>query len=133
MFASGCWRSSSGFFAIVGLVLAAVGLYGVLSYAVMQRTREIGIRVALGARRTSVVGMVLADAGRTTLLGGGAGIAAGLYFSRFLESLLFEVTAFDFWSLALPLATLSITALVASALPALRASRVDPAVALRHE
>jgi predicted permease len=123
----------SGFFAIVGLVLAAVGLYGVLSYSVMQRTREIGIRVALGARRSGVVGMVLADAGRTTLLGAAAGVAAGLYLSRFLETLLFEVTPLDFWSLALPVGTLLLTALLASALPALQASRVDPAVALRDE
>jgi predicted permease len=123
----------SGFFALVGLTLAAVGLHGVLSYAVVQRTREIGIRLALGAARRTVVGMVLADAARTTLTGAVAGIAAGLFLSRFVESLLFEVTAFGFWSLALPLTTLLITALLASALPAMRASRVDPAVALRHE
>jgi len=123
----------SGFFAVVGLVLAAVGLYGVLSYTVVRRTREIGIRVALGARRSSVVGMVLADAARTILLGAAAGIAAGLYLSRFLETLLFEVTPLGFWSLALPLSALLIAGLLASALPALRASRVEPAVALRHE
>ena len=123
----------SGFFAIVGLVLAAVGLYGVLSYSVTQRTREIGIRVALGARQGGVVRMVLADAGRTTVLGAAAGLAAGLYLSRFLETLLFEVTPLGFWSLALPLGTLLVAALLASVLPALRAARVDPAVALRHE
>lgn len=123
----------SGFFAVVGLVLAAVGLYGVLSYTVVRRTREIGIRVALGARRSGVVGMVLADAARTILLGAAAGIAAGLYLSRFLETLLFEVAPLGFWSLAIPLAALSIAGLLASALPALRASRVDPAVALRDE
>jgi putative ABC transport system permease protein len=123
----------SGFFAIVGLVLAAVGLYGVLSYSVTQRTREIGIRVALGARQLGVVRMVLADAGRTTVLGGAAGLAAGLYLSRFLETLLFEVTPLGFWSLALPLGTLLVAALLASVLPALRAARVDPAVALRYE
>jgi len=123
----------AGFFACVGLVLAAVGLYGVLSYSVVQRTREIGIRVALGAHRRRVVAMVLADAGRTTLLGAGAGIAAGLYLSRFLETLLFDVTPFAFWSVALPLVILIFTAVLAAVLPALRASRVDPAVALRHE
>lgn len=123
----------SGFFGIIGLVLAAIGLYGVLSYAVVRRTREIGIRIALGAQRSGIVLMVLADAAWTILLGSAAGIAAGLYLSRFLETLLFDVTPFGFWSLALPLATIFATALIASALPALRASRVDPAVALRHE
>ena len=123
----------SGFFAVVGVVLAAVGLYGVLSYAVAQRTREIGIRAALGARRSRVVRLVLVDAARTTVPGAVVGIAAGLYLSRFLETLLFEVTPFAFWSLMLPLATLLTTALVASAVPAVRATRVDPAVALREE
>jgi predicted permease len=123
----------SGFFAVTGLVLAAVGLYGILSYAVAQRTREIGIRVALGARRSRVVWLVLADTARTIVPGAAVGVAAGLYSSRFLETLLFEVTPFAFWSLAVPLTTLLTTALIASAVPALRAARVDPAVALRHE
>lgn len=123
----------SGFFAVVGLALAAVGLYGVLSYTVMQRTREIGVRVALGARRSAVIGMVLADAARTTLPGAAAGIAAGIYLSRFFQTLLFEVRPLGFWSVALPLAILFATALLASAVPALRASRVDPAAALRHD
>jgi predicted permease len=123
----------SGFFAVVGLVLAAVGLYGVLSYSVVQRTREIGIRVALGARRLGVIRTVVAEAGRPALVGAGFGLAGGLYVSRFVESLLFEVTPVDFWSVALPLGTLLLTALLAAALPALRAARVDPVVALRYE
>jgi ABC-type antimicrobial peptide transport system permease subunit len=118
---------------VIALLLSAIGVYGVIAYMVSQRTREIGIRVALGAQRSGVVLMVLVDAAWTTLLGSAAGIAAGLYLSRFLETLLFEVTPFGFWSLTLPLATIFATALLASALPALRASRVDPAVALRHE
>jgi predicted permease len=123
----------SGFFAVVGLVLAAVGLYGVLTYTVMQRSREIGIRVALGARQLGVVRTVLADAGGTALLGAGCGLGGGLYLARFVESLLFEVRPLEFWSLALPFGTLFLTALLAAALPALRAARVDPVIALRYE
>ena len=123
----------SGFFALVGVVLAAVGLYGVLSYAVVQRTREIGIRLALGARRAGVIGMVVAEAGRMTLLGAVAGLAGGIYLSRFVEGLLFEVEPLGFWSIAVPLTTIVVTSLLAALVPALRASRVDPAVALRDE
>jgi putative ABC transport system permease protein len=122
-----------GFFALVGLVLTAVGLYGTLSYAVVQRTREIGIRVALGARAVGAVRSALADTARTTLIGAACGVAGGLYASRFVEAMLFEVAARDVWSLALPLATLMLTALVAAAVPAWRAARVDPVIALRNE
>jgi putative ABC transport system permease protein len=123
----------AGFFALVGLVLAAVGLYGTLSYSVVQRTREIGIRVALGARQLSVVRTILADAAGAALAGVACGLAGALYLSRFVESLLFEVTPLDFSSLALPLGALLLAALLAAALPALRASRVDPAITLRYE
>jgi predicted permease len=123
----------SGFFAIVGLVLAAVGLYGVLSYSVVQRTREIGIRVALGARQFAVVRAVVADAGGAVIAGIAVGLAGGLYASRFVKALVFEVTPLDFWSLALPLGTLLLSAILAATLPALRASRVDPVIALRYE
>src|SRR5262249_31988880 len=92
----------SGFFALVGLVLTAVGLYGVLSYSVVQRTREIGIRVALGARALGAVRSVLADAGASTLIGAACGLAGGLYLSRFVQTMLFEVAAFDVSSVALP-------------------------------
>jgi predicted permease len=123
----------SGFFALVGLVLAAVGLYGVLSYSVVQRTREIGIRVALGARNLRVIRTVMAETGGAALAGAACGLAAALYLSRFVQALLFEVTPLDFWSLALPLGTLLLAALLAAALPALRAARVDPMIALRYE
>jgi hypothetical protein len=121
----------SGFFATVGLVLAAVGLYGVLSYSVVQRKREIGIRVALGAARVSVIRTVIADIGGAIVAGAAGGLAAGIYAARFVEALLFEVSPLDFWSLALPIAALLLGAILAAALPALRAARIDPAEALR--
>jgi putative ABC transport system permease protein len=123
----------SGFFALVGLVLTAVGLYGTLSHAVVQRTREIGIRVALGARAAGAVRSVLEDTARTVLIGAVCGVAGGLYAARFVKTLLFEVEALDLWSLALPLGTLLLTALVAAAVPAWRAARVDPVIALRNQ
>ena len=123
----------SGFFALVGLALAAVGLYGVLSYAVVQRTREIGIRVALGAGHAPVIRTVVAETGGAAFAGVAGGLAAALYLSRFVEALVFEVTPLDFWSVALPLGTLLVAAVLAASLPALRAMRVDPIVALRHE
>src|SRR5262249_47409303 len=81
----------AGFFALVGLALTAVGLYGTLSYAVVQRTREIGIRVALGARAVGAVRSVLTDSASTSLIGAACGLAGGLYASRFVEMMLFEV------------------------------------------
>jgi ABC-type antimicrobial peptide transport system permease subunit len=123
----------SGFFALVGLVLTAVGLYGMLSYAVVQRTREIGIRVALGARAAGAIRAVLTDTAATMLIGAACGLAGGVYASRFVEMLLFDVAPLDAWSLALPLATLLLAAFVAAATPAWRAARVDPVIALRNE
>jgi putative ABC transport system permease protein len=123
----------SGFFAVVGLVLAAVGLYGVLSYSVVQRTREIGIRVALGAQPAAVVRMVVADVTIAAVGGALVGLAGGLYLSRFVDALLFEVRPLDFWSLTLPLGLLLCAAIAAATIPALRATRVDPVIALRYE
>jgi predicted permease len=123
----------AGFFALVGLVLTAVGLYGTLSYAVVQRTREIGIRVALGARAVGAVRSVLADTAGTTLFGAVCGLAGGLYASRFVQTMLFEVAPLDVLSLGLPLATLLLAAVAAAAVPAWRAARVDPVTALRSK
>jgi predicted permease len=123
----------SGFFAVIGVVLAAVGLYGVLSYSVLQRTREIGIRIALGARRDRVVWTIAADVAIAVLAGTAIGLAGALYLSRFVASLLFEVTPLSFWSLALPLAALFLAALLAAAGPGFRAARMQPAAALRYE
>jgi hypothetical protein len=123
----------AGFFALVGLVLTTVGLYGTLSHAVVQRTREIGIRVALGAQSVGAVRSVLADTAGATLIGAAGGLAGGLYAARFVETMLFEVAALEVSSLALPLGALLLAALVAAAVPAWRASRVDPVIALRSE
>lgn len=123
----------SGFFALAAVVLAGVGLYGVLSYAVVRRTREIGIRVALGARRASVVRLVVTEVGLVMAAGLAAGFVGGKLLAGFVEKLLFEVKATDALSIGLPLGLLLAGAAMAAVRPALRAARVDPAVALREE
>jgi putative ABC transport system permease protein len=125
--------SLSGFFAVVGLALVAIGLYGVLSYSVVQRTREIGIRVALGSGQLGVVRAMLVGIAVPTAVGIVAGLAGGLYLSRFVQTLLFEVEPLALWSLLLPFGLLALAAALAAAVPALRAARVDPVIALRHE
>jgi predicted permease len=123
----------SGFFAALGLALAAVGLYGVLSYAVVRRTREIGIRLSLGAQPSAVVRSILGRVAVAVAAGVVAGLAGGVYFSRFVKTLLFEVEALSPMSLAVPVAGLLAVALCAAWPPARRATRVDPAEALRTE
>jgi predicted permease len=123
----------SGFFAIVGLLLAGIGLYGVLSYSVVQRTREIGIRLALGAERRTIMRSVLSDAATMVLLGAIGGVAAGLYLARFIRTLLYEVEPLDLWSLAIPLVALLAAAVLAALPPTLRATGIDPVIALRNE
>jgi ABC-type antimicrobial peptide transport system permease subunit len=122
-----------GFFAGTGLFLAALGLYGVISYQVSQRTREIGIRVALGAERRGLVGMVVGQG----LLLAGTGAVIGLVGSaigaRWIGSQLYGVSAFDPVTLGSMVVVLLIAAVLASYLPARRAVRIDPAVALRPE
>ena len=126
-----------GLFAAVALALAAIGIYGVLSYSVAQRTREIGVRMAIGANRAHVLGLVLAQAARFTLVGLVAGLAAALFGARVMSSqlsgLLFQTTSLDSTSIAIALGTLAIIALVAAALPATRAASVNPAETLRAE
>jgi predicted permease len=121
------------FFAVASLFLSALGLYGVLSYAVAQRTREIGIRMALGAESSTVarliVGQGLRLAGTGVVIGTGVAIA----FARVIESQLFEVRAIDAATIAAMTGTLMATSLLASWLPARRAMRTDPAVTLRYE
>jgi len=122
-----------GIFAGLALLLAAVGIYGVLSYSVTQRTREIGIRVTLGADRSHVLRTVVGEGLRFTLFGVALGVAGGLAVTRVLQGFLFGVSAFD-PAAFLGAATLLVVVAVAASLgPARRATRVDPIVALRNE
>ncbi len=123
----------AGFFSAVALLLAGVGLYGVVNYAAIRRTREIGIRIALGARQSAVVRMIVAGTSVPVAAGMALGIAGGISLARYLASQLFGVQATDFWSLATPLGLMALAAIVAALPPALRAAGADPLVALRHE
>jgi putative ABC transport system permease protein len=122
-----------GFFAVTALFMAGLGLYGVISYSVTLRTREIGIRIALGAKPGSVLLGVLSQGLRLTGLGVAAGLAGSLAINRVLASQLFQVNAFDPLIFASMAAALLVAALLASYLPARRAVRVDPLSALRSE
>jgi ABC-type antimicrobial peptide transport system permease subunit len=122
-----------GGFASIALLLAAIGIYGVMAYLVNQRTREIGIRVALGARPASVVRLVVSYA--LGLAAGGVllGIAAAAFLTRLIAGMLFGVSPSDPWTFAAIALVLLGTALVATFTPARRAARVDPMVALRAD
>jgi ABC-type antimicrobial peptide transport system permease subunit len=122
-----------GAFAAVALLLAMVGVHGVLSYTVAQRNREIGIRMALGADRQSVGRLIVGQGARLALFGLGLGVLGSLGVSRLLSALLFGVTPGDPATLASVALALGGVALLASWLPARRAARVDPMVVLREE
>ena len=122
-----------GLFSGLALLLAAIGIYGVISYSVAQRTQEIGIRVALGAQRSSLMSMILKQGLRTALLGIGIGLVAALGLTQLMKSLLFGIGATDPLTFISVAATLLIVALAASYMPARRAMRVDPLVALKYE
>jgi ABC-type antimicrobial peptide transport system permease subunit len=120
-------------FAILALVISCVGLYGTMAYTVARRTREIGIRMALGAPRRGVIWMVLREVCVLAALGLAIGVPAAFGTSRFVESFLFELKPNDPRALAVAIGILVSAALVAGYGPARRASRVDPMIALRHE
>ena len=120
-------------FAILATLLAAIGLYGVLAYTVVQRTREIGLRMALGAAPSRVRGMVLGQVSRMTIVGGIVGLSAAWGLSRLAQSLLYKMSGSDPIVLAGSAAALALVALTAGFVPALKASRVEPMRALRYE
>jgi len=120
-------------FAAVALALASVGIYGVVSYSVSQRTREIGIRMAFGAEVRNVLGMVLAEVSRLVCAGVAAGLLVAWALSRYLTSILYGVRATDLASYALAALLMTAVALLACLVPARRATKVDPMVALRYE
>jgi len=122
-----------GAFAALALAMACIGIYGVISYLAGQRTHEIGVRMALGARRLDVLGMVLGEAARMALLGIAIGLVATLALTRLMANLLFGVSAHDPLTLFAVAAILALVALAACYIPARRATKIDPMVALRYE
>jgi predicted permease len=122
-----------GLFGVLGLAIATVGVYGVMAYTVSQRTREIGVRMALGATRGAVVGMVLRNASALVALGLVIGGVAAWWFSAAAKTFLFRIEATDPRAFAIALGLLTLAALIASLVPARRAATVDPIVALRGE
>ena len=123
----------SGFFAILALGLAAVGIYGVLAYAVTRRIREFGIRMTMGAHRTDILGLAFRESVVPVAVGVVLGLAAAFSWSLLLGSLLYGVDSFDLESVSLSVAIMLATDLIAAAVPAHRATKIDPMVALRYE
>jgi predicted permease len=122
-----------GAFAFGGLLLTVMGTYGLISYSVNQRTREIGLRMALGAKPGDVVNMVMSQTARLTGIGIAIGIVAAFGTGRLIQSMLFGIKSSDLASLVISAAAMGAAGYLASFLPARRAARVDPMVALRHE
>ena len=122
-----------GAFALIGLVLGAIGVYGVVAYAVTQRTQEIGVRLALGAPRNSIVSMVVRDGLGYTAIGLGAGVIAALALNGTLRGLVYDVSTTDPLTYVAVAAAVLGASILASWIPAYRASRADPTIAMRRE
>jgi putative ABC transport system permease protein len=120
-------------FASIGLILVTIGVYSVLAYTTAQRTQEIGIRMALGAERSDVLVMVIRMGLRLVAIGVGLGLLASIALAKIIATQLWGVSPYDPWTLTCVPVVLLVTGLVACWLPARRAARVDPLVALRHE
>jgi putative ABC transport system permease protein len=122
-----------GFFALTGLVLAVVGLYGLIAFMTTQRTSEIGVRMALGATRANILRLIANDGLRMVLVGMAFGLSTALAVSRMLKTLLFQVSIYDPLTYIVVPLLLSLAALLAILIPARAGTRVDPAVTLRAE
>ena len=122
-----------GSFAGLALILAMVGLYGLISYSVSQRTREVGIRVALGAQPRDVMRLVVGEGARLTMIGVGVGVLAALGLTQLMRSLLFGVSAVDPLTFTAVALLLALVATAACYIPARRAMRTEPLIALRYE
>ncbi len=120
-------------FALLALLIASIGIYGVLAYSVSQRTQEIGVRMALGATPQIVLRATLLEGIKVAAIGMGCGVVAAIALGRAVSSLVFGVNVRDVRTFALVVVTLGIVTIAACAIPALRASRVSPMVALRYE
>jgi putative ABC transport system permease protein len=121
-----------GVFAVMALILASVGIYGVMSFLVVQRTHEIGVRMALGAQRADVLRLVIGRAAKLVAIGTATGLLLGIFGSRALQAMLYNVGAFDLATFAGVTVALCVVSLLASYIPALRATRADPMIALGH-
>ena len=120
-------------FGVLALVLASIGIYGLMAHGVSRRTNEIGVRIALGAERRDVVVMILREASSLAVAGAAMGVVSAAALSRYIRAMLFGITPADPATIAVAVAAMMLVALLAAWLPARKASQLDPMIALRHE